>query len=72
VGRFGAMIGPILAGFLFDRKWPVDQVFDVYAIPMIIGGVAILVMYLTYREPKIAVVSSAVVGGMAPASRGSR
>jgi AAHS family 4-hydroxybenzoate transporter-like MFS transporter len=72
VGRFGAMLGPILAGFLFDRKWPVDQVFDVYAIPMIIGGLAILVMYLTYREPKNAMVSSAVVGGMAPASRGSR
>ena len=50
VGRFGAMIGPVLAGFLFDRKWPVEQVFDVYAIPMIIGGLAILVMYLTYRE----------------------
>ena len=50
VGRFGAMIGPVLAGFLFDRKWAVEQVFDVYAIPMIIGGLAILVMYLVYRE----------------------
>jgi MFS family permease len=54
IGRFGAMIGPVLAGFLFDRKWPVEQVFDVYAIPMIIGGLAILVMYLTYREAKAA------------------
>ena len=50
VGRFGAMIGPVLAGFLFDRKWPVEDVFDVYAIPMMLGGLAILVMYLTYRE----------------------
>ena len=50
VGRFGAMIGPVLAGFLFDRKWPVEDVFDVYAIPMALGGLAILVMYLTYRE----------------------
>ena len=44
------MIGPILAGFLFDHKWPVEDVFDIYAIPMIVGGTAILVMYLTYRE----------------------
>ena len=48
VGRFGAMLGPIIAGFLFDLKWPVEQVFDVYAIPMIIGGFAVLVMYKAY------------------------
>ena len=50
IGRFGAMIGPVLAGFLFDRKWAVADVFDVYAIPMIIGGFAILAMYQAYRE----------------------
>jgi AAHS family 4-hydroxybenzoate transporter-like MFS transporter len=50
IGRFGAMVGPILAGFLFDLKWPVEQVFDVYAIPMLIGGLAILVMYRAYTE----------------------
>jgi AAHS family 4-hydroxybenzoate transporter-like MFS transporter len=50
IGRFGAMVGPVLAGFLFDRKWPVEQVFNVYAIPMVIGGLAILVMYLTYHD----------------------
>ena len=50
IGRFGAMVGPVLAGFLFDRKWPIDQVFNVYAVPMIIGGLAIMVMYRTYQE----------------------
>ena len=48
IGRFGAMVGPILAGFLFDLKWPVNQVFNVYAVPMIIGGLAILVMFKAY------------------------
>ena len=64
VGRFGAMIGPVLAGFLFDHKWPVHQVFDVYAIPMIIGGLAILVMYLSYREAKAADTGAVPVGGL--------
>jgi AAHS family 4-hydroxybenzoate transporter-like MFS transporter len=50
IGRFGAMIGPVLAGLLFDLKWPVPDVFDVFAIPMILGGIAILVMYRAYRE----------------------
>lgn len=52
VGRFGAMVGPVLAGFLFDRKWPVDQVFNVYAVPMLIGGLAIFVMYRAYHLPR--------------------
>lgn len=59
IGRFGAMIGPVLAGFLFDRQWPVEEVFNVYAIPMVIGGLAILIMYLSYREAKAAPVASA-------------
>ena len=60
IGRFGAMIGPVLAGFLFDLKWPVENVFNVYAIPMVIGGLAILTMYLTYREAKAAAPAPAV------------
>ncbi len=50
-GRFGAMLGPVVAGFLFDYKWAVNEVFNVYAIPMMLGGCAILVMYRAYREP---------------------
>jgi AAHS family 4-hydroxybenzoate transporter-like MFS transporter len=48
VGRFGAILGPILAGFLFDRKWPVEDVFDIYAIPMLIGAAAIAILYFRY------------------------
>jgi AAHS family 4-hydroxybenzoate transporter-like MFS transporter len=63
VGRFGAMIGPVLAGFLFDRKWAVEDVFDVYAIPMIIGGLAILAMYLAYRDDGAAARAEAAPAG---------
>ncbi len=65
VGRFGAMTGPVLAGFLFDRKWPVEDVFDVFAIPMALGGLAVLVMYLAYRESDAAALKHEAAVGQA-------
>ena len=49
VGRFGAMIGPVLAGYLFDLKWPIERVYYVFAAPALLGAGAILAMYWTYR-----------------------
>ncbi len=65
VGRFGAMAGPVLAGFLFDRKWGVESVFNVYAIPMVIGAGAILVMYLNARRAAAAETAGAPTGALA-------
>jgi MFS transporter, AAHS family, 4-hydroxybenzoate transporter len=45
MGRLGAMVGPVLGGFLIARHLPVEQLFLLAAIPFLLG--AIICFWLT-------------------------
>jgi MFS transporter, AAHS family, benzoate transport protein len=50
VGRIGAIIGPIFGGVLVGWKLPFEQNFFAFAIPAIIGAIAIT--FVDYRNEK--------------------
>lgn len=39
VGRIGAVIGPMLGGFLLSEKVPLSTIFAIFAVPAILAGV---------------------------------
>lgn len=41
IGRFGAVAGPILGGFLLTMNWPLQQNFLAFAIPGVIAALAV-------------------------------
>lgn len=45
IGRIGAIISPFIAGVLLDLNWGTTSLFFVFAIPMIIGMLAIIFIY---------------------------
>jgi MFS transporter, AAHS family, benzoate transport protein len=51
VGRIGAIIGPIFGGVLVGWKLPFEQNFFAFAIPAIIGAIAIT--FVDYRNEKV-------------------
>jgi AAHS family 4-hydroxybenzoate transporter-like MFS transporter len=54
VGRSGAIVGPILFGYLLGSlQWSPTAVFCVTAIPLLIGGAAIFLMGRHYGEEPI-------------------
>jgi MFS transporter, AAHS family, 4-hydroxybenzoate transporter len=48
IGRFGAIVGPILGGYLIAMKLPVGELFLVAAIPFAVGAVACFVLTQLY------------------------
>jgi AAHS family 4-hydroxybenzoate transporter-like MFS transporter len=44
VGRFGAILGPVVAGALMARQWTTEAIFLVAAVPAVISTLAILAM----------------------------
>jgi MFS transporter, AAHS family, 4-hydroxybenzoate transporter len=48
IGRIGAIVGPIAAGYLLTAGWPSSAVFMALAAPMLIGGAAIFAMGRAY------------------------
>ena len=53
VGRSGAIVGPILFGYLLGAlEWSATAVFLVTAIPLLVGGTAIFLMGRRYGEER--------------------
>ena len=50
MGRFGAILGPMIPGFLLQNGWQPTQVFYFMAIPLLLGGVGIAVMRAFYTS----------------------
>jgi len=44
IGRIGAAIGPIVIGQMMSLHWPSQMLFYIASLPMLIGGIAILVL----------------------------
>jgi AAHS family 4-hydroxybenzoate transporter-like MFS transporter len=54
VGRSGAIVGPILFGYLLGSlQWSATAVFCVTAIPLLVGGTAIFLMGRHYGEEPV-------------------
>ena len=51
VGRFGAVAGPIIGGALIEMKMPIQQMYMMASIPMILG--AIICFILTRMQKQI-------------------
>ncbi|HEY1304928.1 MAG TPA: MFS transporter [Vicinamibacterales bacterium] len=51
IGRFGAFLGPVLAGELMRRHWTTQDLFHAAAIPAALSAVAILGAGLARRVP---------------------
>mgnify|MGYP001178162477 CR=1 FL=1 len=51
IGRIGGMLGPALGGFLLNAELPFHFNFLAFAIPSIIGGIAIFLVQDQYGNP---------------------
>ena len=50
VARYGSTIGPILGGFLLDQKWPLQDIFLIFAVPLLLASVCILALGGVVRQ----------------------
>jgi AAHS family 4-hydroxybenzoate transporter-like MFS transporter len=51
IGRFGAILGPVLAGALMLRGWSTEALFRAAALPAVVSVLAILAMRSVARGP---------------------
>ncbi|GAA0943003.1 aromatic acid/H+ symport family MFS transporter [Pseudonocardia zijingensis] len=52
VGRLGAILGPLYGGFVLSSGWGVEANFYAFAVPALIGAVAMLFIPTTTRESR--------------------
>lgn len=50
IGRFGAVLGPLVVGYMLDAQWGSSRVFLAASLPMILGGVALMLGYRSQRR----------------------
>ncbi|MBN3846274.1 MFS transporter [Paraburkholderia sp. Ac-20342] len=50
IGRSGAILGPMIPGFLMQAGWPPAHVFYLMAVPLVLGGAGIALMRAWYRQ----------------------
>jgi MFS transporter, AAHS family, 4-hydroxybenzoate transporter len=55
VGRFGAVAGPLIGGFLLAAKMPIGTLFFASAAPSLCAAFAIVAMGLAWKQPASAV-----------------
>jgi AAHS family 4-hydroxybenzoate transporter-like MFS transporter len=48
IGRIGAIIGPLVVGFLISLKWPTASIFLLGGLPLAVACVAIVIMSRAY------------------------
>ena len=44
VARFGSTIGPILGGFMLDQRWPLQDIFLIFAVPLVLASGCVLLL----------------------------
>jgi benzoate transport len=50
IGRIGAILSPVLAGFLLDRQWQPSELYYLFVIPLVIAAIAVLLIGPAYVE----------------------
>jgi MFS transporter, AAHS family, 4-hydroxybenzoate transporter len=53
IGRIGAIIGPLIGGYLFSLNWPNGWVFATAAIPLALAAIAVIVMGQSYGWSRV-------------------
>ncbi|RFA08856.1 MFS transporter [Subtercola boreus] len=64
LGRIGAIISPILAGVLIDGGWSAPSLYLLFALPLVLGGLAVVALGRSGREARKS-------GLLAPVSAGA-
>jgi MFS family permease len=61
MGRFGAVVGPYLAGWLLARHWTVPQIYTVFGLSLLLAGGLLALLYRAQsaREQTPSVVATA-------------
>lgn len=44
MGRFGAVVGPLLVGFLMDKGVSINSIFILFMVSLIVGAIAVLAL----------------------------
>jgi len=50
IGRFGSILGPVVAGFLLNAGWNVKELMQLAAVPMLLAAVFIFIMGRYYTS----------------------
>ncbi len=50
IGRIGAIVGPLVGGFLISLHWPNSSIFILGGIPLVCAAIAVLAMGQVYRQ----------------------
>ncbi len=50
LSRFGAVLGPALAGYLLDAGWTVQQLFQGFAFPALVAALAVFLLWMEERS----------------------
>jgi AAHS family 4-hydroxybenzoate transporter-like MFS transporter len=50
IGRVGAIIGPLIGGFLISLHWPNSSIFILGSIPLACAAIAVFAMGQVYRQ----------------------
>jgi AAHS family 4-hydroxybenzoate transporter-like MFS transporter len=58
VGRLGAIVGPLLGGWLMARGWSTVSLFDLAALPMLSAAAVVVAMGIRYHAPRAENVTS--------------
>jgi AAHS family 4-hydroxybenzoate transporter-like MFS transporter len=53
IGRIGAILGPLAVGVTLTAGWSIRTVFYAMAVPMLVAGLAVLVMARRYRDTDV-------------------
>ena len=44
IARYGSIIGPTVGGFLLDQKWPLQDIFLIFAVPLVLASGCVLLL----------------------------
>jgi AAHS family 4-hydroxybenzoate transporter-like MFS transporter len=50
IGRIGAILGPLVVGFLISLHWPIASIFFLGGVPPLLAAIAIFLMGRVYRR----------------------
>ena len=69
VARLGSHVSPLLGGILLALQWPLPTIYDLIAVPMFCGCLAVLTLAIVRRPYRVAKPDTETSGGMPVSGR---